>query len=97
MMQQFLAQLQKRPRGDAPICVRAIRSWPLAAGGLPGPALYWPGPSTGLDPLLAWTLYLSGSTSKAGCLGAMARSWSSLESGPVPSKKIPTSAFHRLR
>ncbi len=32
-----------------------------------------------------------------GCLGAMARICSSLESGPVPSKKIPTSAFHLLR
>ena len=32
-----------------------------------------------------------------GCLGAMARIWSSLESGPVPSKKIPTSAFHLFR
>ncbi len=42
------------------------------------------------DYWLAWT-------SNAGCLGAMARTWSSLESGPVPSKKIPTSAFHRLR
>jgi pyruvate ferredoxin oxidoreductase gamma subunit len=41
--------------------------------------------------------YVTPSTSKAGCLGAMARSWSSLESGPVPSKKIPTSAFHLLR
>ena len=45
-------------------------------------------------------LYLglsTGSTSKAGCLGAMARIRSSLESGPVPSKKTPTSAFHFLR
>src|SRR5215467_16215739 len=41
--------------------------------------------------------YLTGSTSNAGCLGAMARIWWSLESGPVPSKKIPTSAFHLLR
>jgi hypothetical protein len=43
------------------------------------------------------TAYPTGSTSNAGCLGAMARIWSSLESGPVPSKKIPTSAFHLLR
>jgi alpha/beta hydrolase fold len=43
------------------------------------------------------TAYLTGSTSNAGCLGATARIWSSLESGPVPSKKIPTSAFHLLR
>jgi hypothetical protein len=41
--------------------------------------------------------YPAGSTSNAGCLGAMARIWSSLESGPVPSKKIPTSAFHLFR
>ncbi len=41
--------------------------------------------------------YLTGRTSNAGCLAAMARIWSSLESGPVPSKKIPTSAFHLLR
>ena len=43
------------------------------------------------------TYYLGGSTSNAGCFGAMARICSSLESGPVPSKKIPTSAFHLLR
>src|SRR5580704_18186806 len=36
----------------------------------------------------------TGSTSNAGGLGAMARIWSSLESGPMPSKKMPTSAFH---
>ncbi len=48
-------------------------------------------------PVLTSTAYVTGSTSNAGCLGAMARIWSSLESGPVPSKKIPTSAFHLLR
>ena len=41
--------------------------------------------------------YWTGRTSNAGCLAAMARIWSSVESGPVPSKKMPTSAFHRLR
>ena len=41
--------------------------------------------------------YSAARTSNAGCLGAMARSCSSVESGPVPSKKIPTSAFHRRR
>ena len=48
-------------------------------------------------PVLTSTAYSAGSTSNAGCLGAMARIWSSLESGPVPSKKIPTSAFHLWR
>ena len=33
----------------------------------------------------------------AGCLWATARISSSLESGPTPSKKTPTSAFHRRR
>jgi hypothetical protein len=53
--------------------------------------------SGGHPPGLTAMAYLTGSTSNAGCLGAMARIWSSFESGPVPSKKIPTSAFHLLR
>jgi hypothetical protein len=36
-------------------------------------------------------------TSNAGCLAAIARISSSLESGPMPSKKAPTSTFHRFR
>jgi len=37
------------------------------------------------------------STSNAGCLPAIARICSSVESGPTPSKKMPTSTFHRFK
>jgi hypothetical protein len=95
--------------GDA-ACVRGLRAasavllvslassgwecWPSISK-----AAMWIGfcscPSAGVD--LRGHDYLTGSTSNAGCLGATARIWSSLESGPVPSKKIPTSAFHLVR
>jgi hypothetical protein len=52
---------------------------------------------TRVTPALIQEACSAGSTSNTGCSGAMARIWSSLESGPMPSKKIPTSAFHLLR
>jgi hypothetical protein len=42
-------------------------------------------------------LKATGRTSNAGCLGAMARICSSVESGPTPSKNTPTSSFQRFR
>ena len=49
------------------------------------------------DPGAGPAPHAGGSTSKAGCLAAIARIWSSVESGPTPSKKTPTSTFHRFR